>query len=270
MTLYLISVSTKRGEVQVGYKVHLTETCGADEPHLITQVITTEATEQDTEVVDELHAALTEKGLAPGEHLLDMGYSDSYSLVNAYQKYDIEMVVPMRADHSWQQRAGQGYSLYQFHIDWEAQQASCPQGKTSASWVSGYDIKGNPRVEVMFNTSDCAPCQARSLCTKSKRKRRKITIRPQEQANLLQSVRAAQQTEDFWTRYATRAGVEGTISQAVVALNMRRSRYRGLTKTHLQHVATAVAINITRLRDWWNEHPFSKTKSSRFALLMAT
>lgn len=262
--------SIKRETEWVGYKVHLTETCGAEEPHLITHVITTVATEQDTEVVEELHAALSERDLIPGEHLVDMGYSDSYSLVNAYQKYGIEMVVPMRADHSWQQRAGQGYGLYHFHINWEAQQAICPQGKTSASWVSGYDTKGNPRVEVMFNTSDCAPCQARSLCTKSKRKRRKITIRPQKEADLLQSVRASQETEDFWSRYANRAGVEGTISQAVVALTMRRSRYRGLTKTHLQHVATAVAINIKRLGDWWNNYPFSQTRSSRFALLMAT
>lgn len=46
----------------------------------------------------------------------------------------------------------------------------------------------------------------------------------------LQTVRAAQQIEAFWERYATRASVEGTISQAVIALNMRRSRYRGLTK----------------------------------------
>jgi transposase len=51
---------------------------------------------------------------------------------------------------------------------------------------------------------------------------------------------------------------------------MRRSRYRGLAKTHLQHVATAVAINIKRLNDWWNDVPFSQTKPSCFARLMAT
>ena len=46
---------------------------------------------------------------------------------------------------------------------------------------------------------------------------------------------------------ATCAGVEGAISQAVVALAMRRSRYRELAKTNLQHFPTAVAINIKRL-----------------------
>jgi transposase len=45
----------KRETEWVGYKVHLTETCSADEPHLITHVVTTPATEQDTEVVDDLH-----------------------------------------------------------------------------------------------------------------------------------------------------------------------------------------------------------------------
>jgi hypothetical protein len=59
------------------------------------------------------------------------------------------------------------------------------------------------------------------------------------------------------------------ISQAVVALNMRRTRYRGREKTHLQHVATAVAINLQRLHNWWNELPLAQTQTSRFVRLMA-
>ena len=50
--------------------------------------------------------------------------------------------------------------------------------------------------------------------------------------------------------YATRAGVEGTISQAVFSLETRRTRYRGLAKTHLQHVVMAAAINVQRIIDW--------------------
>jgi hypothetical protein len=67
-----------------------------------------------------------------------------------------------------------------------------------------------------------------------------------------------------------RAGIEGTMSQAVVALGMRRSRYRGSAKTHVQHVATAAACNMKRLINWWNDVPFATTKQSRFSLLMAT
>lgn len=261
--------NTKRETGWTGYKVHLTETCDPNEPHLITHVITTEATKQDSDVVEALHAALAEKELSPSQHYLDQGYSDGHSLMSALQKYGTELVMPMRGDHSWQQQAGKGYALSNFHIDWAAQQVTCPQGKTSASWVSGEDKKGNLRYEVMFNASDCGACPALTLCTRSKRRRRKLTLRPQAHAELVQAIRTAQETKEFRTRYATRAGIEGTISQAVVALNMRRSRYRGHAKTYLQHVATAVAINIKRINNWWYEQPFSKTRSSRFAMLMA-
>jgi hypothetical protein len=62
--------------------------------------------------------------------------------------------------------------------------------------------------------------------------------------------------------------VEGTISEAVVAREMRTSRYRGIQKTHLQHITTAAASNIKRLVNWWNDVPFSTTKRPRFSLLM--
>src|SRR5574341_336291 len=55
-----------------------------------------------------------------------------------------------------------------------------------------------------------------------------------------------QSTDDFKTRYRLRAGVEGPISQTAHALELRRARYRGLTKTHFQGLITAVAINLTR------------------------
>jgi hypothetical protein len=45
------------------------------------------------------------------------------------------------------------------------------------------------------------------------------------------------------------------------------SRYIGLAKTHLQMVATAVAINLHRLFDWWEQKPRAKTRISSFAQL---
>lgn len=46
-----VRYSHKRGTEWRGYKVHLTETCDADQPHLITHVETTAATGQDGDVV---------------------------------------------------------------------------------------------------------------------------------------------------------------------------------------------------------------------------
>jgi transposase len=96
-----------------------------------------------------------------------------------------------------------------------------------------------------------------------------LTIRPQHEATLLRAARVRQTTEEFRARYAVRAGIEGTIAQATVAVEMRSSRYRGMSKTHLHHVATAAAINIRRLVSWWNDAPLAKAKPSRFAALMA-
>jgi transposase len=76
-----------------------------------------------------------------------------------------------------------------------------------------------------------------------------------------------QQTEAFKKEYAKRAGVEGTISQAIRAFELRQTRYIGLAKTHLQHLFTAVAINLVRFDAWQNEIPQAKTRTSRFAAL---
>ena len=48
---------------------------------------------------------------------------------------------------------------------------------------------------------------------------------------------------------------------------LRCARYRGLEKTHLQHVATAAAINMDRIVAWLEERPRATTRTSRFAAL---
>jgi transposase len=68
-------------------------------------------------------------------------------------------------------------------------------------------------------------------------------------------------------RYQRRAGIEGTISQGVRAFGLRRSRYRGLSKTQLQNIAVAAALNIDRIVNWLNKVPRAKTRVSRFAAL---
>ncbi len=76
-------------------------------------------------------------------------------------------------------------------------------------------------------------------------------------------------SDEGYKRYARRAGIEGTISQAVRAFGARRSRYAGIAKTHLQQVATAAAINLDRLAAWLAGRPQETTRTSRFAALAA-
>jgi len=81
----------------------------------------------------------------------------------------------------------------------------------------------------------------------------------------LQAARVHQATDEFKLSYAKRAGVEGTMSQGTRSFDLRRSRYIGLAKTHLQHVATACAINLSRFMAWFQQVPKAKTRISRFA-----
>jgi len=67
---------------------------------------------------------------------------------------------------------------------------------------------------------------------------------------LLQAARQYQQTPEFRQRYATRAGVEGSIPCCSI-----RARAIGLAKTQLQHIITATAMNLVRLGSWWNQVP---------------
>lgn len=70
---------------------------------------------------------------------------------------------------------------------------------------------------------------------------------PRELRDLQLRVRAEQQTPEWQARYAVRSGVEGTINELAHGHGMRRCRYRGQQKAHLQHVFTAIAANVERL-----------------------
>jgi IS5 family transposase len=84
----------------------------------------------------------------------------------------------------------------------------------------------------------------------------------------LQAARQREGTPDFRQAYAQRAGIEGTHSQAVRVMGLRRSRYIGLAKTHLQHVSTAAAINVVRIIRWRLGVPHASTRRSPFVLAM--
>ena len=64
-----------------------------------------------------------------------------------------------------------------------------------------------------------------------------------------------------------RAGIEGTLSQGVRGMGLRRAKYDGLSKTHLQHVLTAVAINLVRIDAVLTGTPRGTTRVSPFARL---
>ncbi|MFC5828777.1 transposase [Nonomuraea insulae] len=48
--------------------------------------------------------------------------------------------------------------------------------------------------------------------------------------------------------------MEATIHQAVTVTGLR-ARYRGIKKVHIEHIVSAIAVNLIRLHAWRNGHP---------------
>ena len=248
--------SVKRGAGWDGYKVHFTETCEPGAPHLITNVATTDATVPDVEITEPVHHALAARGLLPAVHLVDSGYTSAALLVAAAGQ-DIELMGPVFADTTTQGRAADGLGQDAFAVDWPAREVTCPRGQRSVSWSEQRKPTGTEIIRVHFAKTDCDACPVRDKCTSAKSKwGRSLTLLTQPQQQALDQRRREQETDEWKAAYGTRAGVEGTISQAV-----------RVPKTHLGHVLTATGLNLHRLNTWWTGTPIGTTHISRFARL---
>ncbi|MFG2631686.1 hypothetical protein [Streptomyces sp. NPDC048473] len=105
---------------------------------------------------------------------------------------------------------GQGFARDDFHIDYDQQQVTCPQGQVSAGWHGPYPTSSPtaaPLIVARFTKSQCRPCPARTQCTTTADSARTVGFPPRELRDL-----------------QLRVG-----------------------KAHIQHVLTAIAVNIERL-----------------------
>ena len=280
--------AAKRGEFWLGYKLHITETCddpppcscrpqgaGGHEhgpgcaqlasPNLITHVATTAATTADSQMTGAIHDDLAAQNLPPGQHYADTGYLSAALIVSELARHGITLTGPLRADTTAQGRARAGYARADFTIDYDTQTVTCPQGKTSVSWTP-CTKGGQPMAVAKFSPRDCGPCPARAQCTTSTRNRRQVTVPSRDHARAQATARTAATTTAFQAGYARRAGVEGTIHQAI-SHGARRARYRGLPKTRLEHAYMACALNLIRLEAYWTGTPLDRRRTSHLARL---
>ena len=172
-------------------------------------------------------------------------------------------------DLAWQAHRPNGITGAQFALDWEARQAICPLGKVSRSWNQAQDRHGNEMVVIHFQRDDCKVCAHQADCTTAKSGARTLSIRPREQHQAIQAARSRQQTGEFQRQYARRAGVKGTFTQANHHSDLRHACHIGIAKVHLQHLITAVALNLVRAIAWLAEVPRAQTRTCAFAALMA-
>lgn len=259
--------SRKRDTTWRGYKAHLSETCDTDTPHLIIHVETTPATDADNATLPAINTGLADRNLTPAEHYLDEGYLTAEAVHRAAGQ-GTQLVGPLTRDSSWQAKAGLGFDRDSFHINFQTRTAVCPGGKTNTSWRPHTHNSG-PGSVIAFADTDCRPCPLRANCTTSTSAGRQIVIPARELYEIQRSNRAAQHDPQWKQRYNTRAGIEGTISQATRAHHLRHCRYTGLAKTRVQHILTACGMNAARIADWTqrHNHPAPTRPPSPFKIL---
>lgn len=268
----------KRDMTWRGYKLHVSESCDAEAsagpthevpdgpPNLITNVATTDGSVPDVAMTEPIHSDLARRGLLPDEHYLDSGYPSADLLVSSLTDFGVRLITPMLADTSPQARAGEGFDRTGFTIDWDTHTVICPQQQASASWTSAAQ-RGTDVIVVKFAGEVCQPCPVKAQCTTATRGGRQLTLRPRPVQEALDQARTEQATTDWQRTYARRAGVESTIAQTVKVTNARRARYRGLSKTRLEHNTMAAALNLIRLDAWFNGETLDPRRTTHLSRL---
>ncbi|MFF7258085.1 transposase [Streptomyces microflavus] len=216
-----------------GFAAHQTETCAVDGPNVITDVATTAATTHDSQVLSGIHTRLARRELLPAEHLVDAGYTSLPHLQQAAREHQVSVSGPLKSNPTRQHRQNEGFARDDFHIDYDKQQVTYPQGQVSTGWHGSYPTSSPtaaPLIVARFTKSQCRPCPARTQCTSTADTARTVGFPPQELRDLQLRVRTEQQTPEWKARYAVRSGVESTVNEFVHGHGMRRCRYRGQGK----------------------------------------
>src|SRR5687768_10090798 len=82
-----------------------------------------------------------------------------------------------------------GHTIDRFEIDWEREQARCPQGQVSSAWSRQTDHAGMPYISVRFRKADCAACLARRSCTRAQHPARHLKPQPRPAYEALKAAR---------------------------------------------------------------------------------
>jgi transposase len=196
--------------------------------------------------------------------MVETGSVDAERLVSSHHR-GITLVGPTIPDRRGQATAGTGFDRAHGSIAWGTQQATCPQGQ-HRSRVS----QAGERLDIVVATETCAACPVRQDGTRSQTTGRVLHVRPQAGHDAFHAQRHVEQTPACRQQSALRSGSEGTLSQGVRAMGMRRSCSDGLARTPVHHVVTAVAITLVRSDTVLTHHPRGTTRRSPVATLAST
>jgi hypothetical protein len=208
----------------------VTATCADDGPNVITDVAAMPATSDDRQALAGIHARLERRGLLPGEHLADGGYTSLVHMERAGREHRVTLTGPLPGNRTRQHRVQEGYARDDFRTGYDRQEVTCPQGQVSKGWHG-----------------QCQPCPVRAACTTSGDGNRTVGF---PHANSTSCRPATAPTGK--TPPGTSATLPGPASRAPSASSPAATACATAAtgdspKARLQHVLTAIAASIERL-----------------------
>ena len=244
--------------------MHLTETWDDVLPPLITHVETTPAPVDDSQVTAQLHAALQEKDLLPSRHIVDTGYLDAELLATSQRDLWRRIWGPTRQDVRWQAHVEGGFDVSQFVINWDQKNATCPAGHTSMSWTPAMDNRDNEVIKIKFSSADCRPMSAigPNVRAHSGIPAARSPSDPANNTTPSRQPESGNRPRPLRRNMPDAPVLRGRLSYGIRACGLRRSRYIGLARTHVQHVLTAAAMNLARVARWLAGEPRARTRRS--------
>lgn len=226
--------ANKGGKGWIGYKSQVAETVGED-VNFITHIEITDSTDHDSSAVSNFINEQEERNTIPSEVYGDTHYNTEKN-INSLEKKMIELKGPVApAPKKETNEKNKGFSL-----DQKKENVVCPTGTESKKMF----IQKGGKISASFPQEKCDKCERKEVCQPELRGKR-IAIR--FESDILKNRREAMLTEKFKVEMYQRNGIEGTISGLVRGQGMRRSRYRGKSKSFLQNKLIGASANISRL-----------------------
>jgi hypothetical protein len=232
-----------------GYSLHITETCRNQETRgteLITDYDVHRAGPDQDKALPAVER-LSDGGVQPETLYADAGYASGKSVV-AVEELGTELFGPIPLGRSRPDTIGRD----QFEIDGATGLVvKCPAGHSPLRQGQrrSNSLRTGKSMHAYFDAATCMACALVDLCCVRPPENRKsgcyqleVTSRLIARDKRLHD----QKTPEFWNRYATRSGVEATMSELKRAHGIGNLRVRRLPKVRLKVSLKVTACNLKR------------------------
>ena len=241
----------RKGKQRVtGNKGFISETCSKkNEVQFVTDVEVTDTTESDSEQLREIQDRLKESDCTPEKQYGDAGFTNGKTIIESSNN-GIDLEGPsagrsqsFEAYKSDERPLDAGDFDISFRESDEIHINKCPERQIPLAQKRS---EKTGKINVHFDADVCRNCKNRKRCPVKIGV--KIATFNVDEVNYVGAVRHHKYMEDSGYRKecATRAGVEGTVSEFTRAHGMRKSRHRNKEGTKLQMFFAAIGCNIKR------------------------